>query len=381
MMKLMLYQEDNLMRGTEFISKKLFKKITIGLLAAAMIVLGITGCGKKDNKKTADAKDGKINIVCTIFPEYDWVKEIIKGQEDKFNLTMLMANGADLHNFQPTADDILTISQCDIFIYVGGESDGWVDDALKEATNKNMIVINLMNVLGDRAKEEELIEGMQGEDEHEHHHDDEDEDHDHEDADEHDDEHHHDDEDEEEGPEYDEHVWLSIQNAVVLIDYIERQISSLDKDETRVSTYKANADAYIVKLGELDSQYEEAVKSAKFNTVVFGDRFPFRYLVDDYGIKYYAAFIGCSAETEASFETITFLAGKIDELGVDSVLTIETSADKQIANTIISNTKTKDQKVLTLDSMQAVTSKDADNGKSYYDIMAANLEVLKEALN
>lgn len=369
------------MRGTEFISKKLFKKITIGLLAAAMIVFGITGCGKKDNKKTADAKDGKINIVCTIFPEYDWVKEIIKGQEDKFNLTMLMANGADLHNFQPTADDILTISQCDIFIYVGGESDGWVDDALKEATNKNMIVINLMNVLGDRAKEEELIEGMQGEDEHEHHHDDEDEDHDHEDADEHDDEHHHDDEDEEEGPEYDEHVWLSIQNAVVLIDYIERQISSLDKDETRVSTYKANADAYIVKLGELDSQYEEAVKSAKFNTVVFGDRFPFRYLVDDYGIKYYAAFIGCSAETEASFETITFLAGKIDELGVDSVLTIETSADKQIANTIISNTKTKDQKVLTLDSMQAVTSKDADNGKSYYDIMAANLEVLKEALN
>ncbi len=381
MMKLMLYQEDDLMRGTEFISKKLFKKITIGLLAAAMIVLGITGCGKKDNKKTADAKDGKINIVCTIFPEYDWVKEIIKGQEDKFNLTMLMANGADLHNFQPTADDILTISQCDIFIYVGGESDGWVDDALKEATNKNMIVINLMNVLGDRAKEEELIEGMQGEDEHEHHHDDEDEDHDHEDADEHDDEHHHDDEDEEEGPEYDEHVWLSIQNVVVLIDYIERQISSLDKDETRVSTYKANADAYIVKLGELDSQYEEAVKSAKFNTVVFGDRFPFRYLVDDYGIKYYAAFIGCSAETEASFETITFLAGKIDELGVDSVLTIETSADKQIANTIISNTKTKDQKVLTLDSMQAVTSKDADNGKSYYDIMAANLEVLKEALN
>ena len=238
-----------------------------------------------------------------------------------------------------------------------------------------------MNVLGDRAKEEELIEGMQGEDEHEHHHDDEDEDHDHEDADEHDDEHHHDDEDEEEGPEYDEHVWLSIQNAVVLIDYIERQISSLDKDETRVSTYKANADAYIVKLGELDSQYEEAVKSAKFNTVVFGDRFPFRYRVDDNGIKYYAAFIGCSAETEASFETITFLAGKIDELGVDSVLTIETSADKQIANTIISNTKTKDQKVLTLDSMQAVTSKDADNGKSYYDIMAANLEVLKEALN
>lgn len=362
------------MRVTEvFDKRKMHKRLIMMLLIAAVMVLGITGCGKKKDS----GSNGKIDIVCTIFPEYDWVKEIIKGEEDNFNLTMLMANGADLHNFQPTADDILTISKCDIFIYVGGESDKWVHDALKEAVNKDMIVINLMDVLGDRAKEEELVEGMQGEDEHEHHHDDEDDDdHDHEDADEDEHEHH---DDEEEEPEYDEHIWLSVKNAEILAEYIEGKISSLDKDEKRVETYKKNLENYKAKLDGLDKQYEEAVKAAGKNTIVFGDRFPFRYLVDDYNIKYYAAFIGCSAETEASFETITFLAGKVDELSLQTVLTIETS-DKQIANTVISNTKDKNQKILTLDSMQAVTAKEADGGKNYYDIMATNLEVLKEAL-
>ena len=338
------------MRATEVLSKRMYKKVSLILLVAAVLVFGLTGCGKSE----ASDHDGKIDIVCTIFPEYDWVREIIKGQEEYFDVRMLMANGADLHNFQPTADDILTISKCDIFIYVGGESDKWVDDALKEATNKDMIVINLMDVLGDRAKEEELVEGMQGEEEKE-------------------------EEEEEEGPEYDEHIWLSVKNAEILVKYIENKIESLDKNEKRKETYKSNLDSYIEKLDKLDKQYEEAVKEADKKTVVFGDRFPFRYLVDDYGIKYYAAFIGCSAETEASFETITFLAGKLDELKLKTVLTIETS-DKQIAKTIINNTKTSDQVILTLDSMQAVTAKDAENGKNYYDIMAANLEVLKEAL-
>ena len=340
------------MRATEVLSKIMYKKVSLILLVAAVLVFGLTGCGKSE----ASDHDGKIDIVCTIFPEYDWVREIIKGQEEYFDVRMLMANGADLHNFQPTADDILTISKCDIFIYVGGESDKWVDDALKEATNKDMIVINLMDVLGDRAKEEELVEGMQGEEEEEEEED-----------------------EEEEGPEYDEHIWLSVKNAEILVKYIENKIESLDKNEKRKETYKSNLGSYIEKLDKLDKQYEEAVKEADKKTVVFGDRFPFRYLVDDYGIKYYAAFIGCSAETEASFETITFLAGKLDELKLKTVLTIETS-DKQIAKTIINNTKTSDQVILTLDSMQAVTAKDAENGKSYYDIMAANLEVLKEAL-
>ena len=328
---------------------RIISRAVVFVIALVMAIYGLTGCAKskKDN--------GKIKIVCTIFPEYDWIREIIKGNEDIFDVTMLMANGADLHNFQPTADDIMRISDADIFIYVGGESDKWVADALKEAKNKNMIVMNLMDVLGDRLREEELVEGMEGEEEEE-------------------------DEEEEEGPEYDEHVWLSVKNAEIFVKAIEERIASLDKDETRVKKYKENADNYIAKLDELDKKYEAAVEGALFDTVVFGDRFPFRYLVDDYNLNYYAAFIGCSAETEASFKTVTFLAEKVDKLGIDSVMVIETS-DQKIAKTIIDNTKTKDQKILVLDSMQAVTAKEANSGKNYYDIMEDNLNILVDALN
>ena len=328
---------------------RIMSRAAVFVIALVMAIYGLTGCAKskKDN--------GKIKIVCTIFPEYDWIREIIKGNEDNFDVTMLMANGADLHNFQPTADDIMRISDADIFIYVGGESDKWVADALKEAKNKNMIVMNMMDVLGDRLREEELVEGMQGEEEEE-------------------------DEEEEEGPEYDEHVWLSVKNAEIFVKAIEERIASLDKDEERVKKYKENADNYIAKLDELDKKYEAAVEGALFDTVVFGDRFPFRYLVDDYNLNYYAAFIGCSAETEASFKTVTFLAEKVDKLGIDSVMVIETS-DQKIAKTIIDNTKTKDQKILVLDSMQAVTAKEADGGKNYYDIMEDNLNILVDALN
>ncbi len=328
---------------------RIISRTAVFVIALVMAIYGLTGCAKskKDN--------GKIKIVCSIFPEYDWIREIIKGNEDNFDVTMLMANGADLHNFQPTADDIMRISDADIFIYVGGESDKWVADALKEAKNKNMIVMNLMDVLGDRLREEELVEGMEGEEEEE-------------------------DEEEEEGPEYDEHVWLSVKNAEIFVKAIEERIASLDKNETRVKKYKENADNYIAKLDELDKKYEAAVEGALFDTVVFGDRFPFRYLVDDYNLNYYAAFIGCSAETEASFKTVTFLAEKVDKLGIDSVMVIETS-DQKIAKTIIDNTKTKDQKILVLDSMQAVTAKEANSGKNYYDIMEDNLNILVDALN
>ncbi|SEG12328.1 zinc transport system substrate-binding protein [Eubacterium ruminantium] len=347
-----------------------FKKMLAVLIMLSVSVMSFASCGSK--KSNAEGS-GKIKIVCTIFPEYDWVKELIKGREEHFDLTLLMSNGADLHNYQPTAEDILKISECDLFIYVGGESDEWVDDALKEAHNKNMVVLDLMDILGDRAREEELVEGMQGEDEDDHDHEDAD-DHDHEDADEHDHEH-------EDGEiEYDEHVWLSLTNAQVVAEKIEEKISSLDKDEDAAKTYKNNLDEYVNKLKELDGRYKETVASAKNKTVVFGDRFPFRYLVDDYGINYYAAFIGCSAETEASFKTVTFLAEKVDEYNLGTVLTIETS-DQSIAKTIINNTKNKDQKILTLDSMQGVTGKEAEGGKNYLQIMEDNLAVLSEALN
>ena len=362
------------------------------LLSLLLVIVMLTGCGgsaqapvEQDfaQSSTAPAQDStsetkKLSVVTTIFPEYDWVRQIAGDNMDNIELTMLLDNGVDLHSYQPTVDDIVKISECDMFLYVGGESDEWVEDALREAVNRDMAVVNLLEVLGDAVKEEEVVEGMQEEDEHDHEDEDRDhEDHDHEDEDEdhnHEEhEHHH-----EEGEvEYDEHVWLSLKNTAVLCQEIADQLGGIDP--ANKDAYAANAAAYIGKLNALDAQYEATVSAAPLKTVLFGDRFPFRYLADDYGLDYYAAFVGCSAETEASFETVVFLAGKVDELGLPAVLTIE-SADGKIAETIVQNTAAKSAKILQMDSMQSTTSQDVKNGKTYLSAMEGNLEVLKQAL-
>jgi len=318
------------------------------MVAAFMALSSFTACSSAEGKNSGNKK---LKIVTTIFPEYDWVNNVLGDNPAGAEVTMLLDNGVDLHSFQPTAADIMNISSCDLFVYVGGESDDWVEDALKEAVNKDMVVINLMNVLGDSVKEEEIIEGMQAEDEEEH---------------------------EEEGEtEYDEHVWLSLRNAQIIVKSISDALQKID--QANAETYKKNADAYVETLKALDADYKAVVDAASNKTILFGDRFPFRYMTDDYGLKYYAAFVGCSAESEASFETITFLSKKVDELKLPAVLTIE-GKDKRIAETIVENTATKDQKVLTLDSMQSVSSADIKNGTTYISIMQNNLSVLKEAL-
>ena len=330
-----------------------------------------------------DAKDPnkKISIVTTIFPEYDWVREIVGNHADKFEITYLMNKGVDLHSYQASAEDIAKVSSADLFIYVGGESDTWAEDAIAEATNKDMKVINLLNSLGSDVKEEEVVEGMAAEDEHDHDHSEEAKDHDHsEEAKDHDhseEDKDHDHAKEGEEVEYDEHVWLSLKNAQKLVMDIEADIESLDPDNA--ADYAANAKAYVQKLDELDKEYQKAVDESSVKYILVGDRFPFRYLVDDYGLKYSAAFVGCSAETEASFDTITFLAGKLDELGLKNVVTIENSNQK-IAKTIIENTKNKDQGLLVLNSLQSVSQKDIDGGLTYLSVMKDNLEVLKKAL-
>ena len=325
-----------------------------------------------------DAKDPnkKISIVTTIFPEYDWVREIVGNHADKFEITYLMNKGVDLHSYQASAEDIAKVSSADLFIYVGGESDTWAEDAIAEATNKDIKVINLLNSLGSDVKEEEVVEGMAAEDEHDHDHSEEAKDHDHSEEDK-DHDHDHDHAKEGEEVEYDEHVWLSLKNAQKLVMDIEANIESLDPDNA--ADYAANAQAYVKKLEELDKEYQKAVDESSVKYILVGDRFPFRYLVDDYGLKYSAAFVGCSAETEASFDTITFLAGKLDELGLKNVVTIENSNQK-IAKTIIENTKNKDQGLLVLNSLQSVSQKDIDGGLTYLSVMKDNLEVLKKAL-
>lgn len=326
------------------------KKITVLLLALFMLVGALAGCGKQNDTNQTD----KLSIVTTIFPEYDWVREILGDKADNAEITMLLDNGVDLHSYQPTADDIVKISDCDLFIYVGGESDEWVEDALRNAANRNMKVINLLEVLGDSVKTEEIVEGMQEEE------------HEHEDAEEH-----------EHEEEADEHVWLSLKNAKMLVRVISKALQELDPDNKDI--YAANADAYVKKLSALDAEYQAAVDAASNKTILFGDRFPFRYLVDDYGLRYYAAFVGCSAETEAGFETISFLAKRVDEWKLPCVLTIE-GAQHKIAETVVRNTTAKNQRVLTMDSMQSTTTQDVKNGTTYLSVMEKNLSVLKEAL-
>ena len=307
------------------------KKYIAILLVAAMATLGISACRKENsNKETKVQKDSDIKVVTTIFPEYDWVRQIAGKEADQMDITMLLDNGVDLHSYQPTAEDIMKVSDCDLFVYVGGESDAWVDDALKQAKNKDMQVVNLLDVLGNSAKEEEVIEGMEPE-----------------------------------------------ENAEVLSKAIADALEKADPDHKDI--YQENASAYSEKLKDLDAKYQEVVDGASQKTLLFGDRFPFRYLVDDYGLSYYAAFVGCSAESEASFDTISFLANKVDELVLKDIMAIENSNQK-IAKTIIENTKEKNQKILTLDSMQSTTSDDVKNGTTYMSVMEKNLEVLKEAL-
>ena len=296
----------------------------------------------------AAADAGRIRIVTTIFPIYDWVRAVA-GDSDHTEITMLLDSGVDMHSFQPTAQDMMKVATCDVFIYVGGESDEWAEDALAEAVNPDMAVISLVDALGEDAKAEETVEGMEAEEEEE--------------------------SDEEE---IDEHVWLSLRNARKLVSVIAETLAQADPE--RAEAYRTNADAYAGKLSELDTAYADAIRESAYHTLLFGDRFPFRYLTDDYGLEYYAAFSGCSAETEASFQTVVFLAQKTDELHLPAVLTIE-GANHQIAETIISNTSSKDQKLLTLDSMQGITAQDVQQGADYLAIMEDNLTVLREALN
>lgn len=305
------------------------------------------------------AAERELSIVTTIFPEYDWVMEILGENAPNVQVTMLLDNGVDLHSYQPNVKDMVTLSTCDLFLYVGGKSDSWVDDALAGATNKNMIVINLLEVLGENAKEELLVEGMEHSHEEEEHH-----------------EEAHAEEDHEHEAELDEHVWLSLRNASLFCQAIRDALITLDPENEEL--YRANTEDYLEELSRLDDAFAAAVAEGSQDTLLFGDRFPFRYLTDDYGLQYYAAFSGCSAETEASFETVIFLANKLDELGLHTVMTLEGS-DGKLAQTIISTAKA-DADILCLDSMQSTTKKDVQEGAKYLAIMEKNLDVLAQAL-
>ena len=387
--------------------KQLFKKKK-KLSASSLLLTGLflcivlsVGCsvvkntsGKNTTRKNAESENtieqssiekgnsNKISIVCTTFPQYDWVKNILGEEAERFNVTLLLDNGVDMHSYQPAVKDIATAGSSDLFIYVGGESDTWVEDALKEAKNKDLKAINLMETLGNSVKEEEVVEGMQEEREslgHSHEKSSkEKQEQTQKESHENSQEINGQKEAADEEPEYDEHIWLSIRNAEIMVKNIEKAIEQLDSDNAKV--YQTNAENYIKKLDTLDKQYANTIQNAKYKAILFGDRFPFRYMADDYDLKYYAAFAGCSAETMAGFETVTFLAKKADELRLPVILTIENS-DGRIAEAVKSNTTKKNQKILAMNSLQSVTKEQLADGITYLQVMQENLSVLSEALN
>lgn len=322
-------------------------KKSIHFFSALLLAASLAACAAQPAENTVDDETA-IDVVTNSYAAYDWVKQIFADDTDHIRMTYLLENGVDLHNYQPDAEDIRKIADCDVFIYVGGESDRWAADAIRNSGNSHLLAVNMLACIGKLAKEEEVKEGMQAK--------------------------------EEEEPETDEHVWLSVRNASVITGVIFNQVSSLVTDPEELKQITANYENYQAELMKLDQEYAKAVSAADLDTVIFGDRFPFRYLLDDYGIDYYAAFAGCSAETEASFETVRFLAEKADEIGARNILTIETGNQK-LAETIINNTQTGDQGILVMNSIQSVNTEEVKTGLSYLEVMRENLEVLKQALS
>ncbi|MBR2603883.1 MAG: zinc ABC transporter substrate-binding protein [Bacilli bacterium] len=308
------------------------KKIIIAIISILLLVT-ITGCN-------TTKKDNKLTILTTNFPSYDFARAITK-EVPNTSVEMLLKPGTEMHNYEPTPKDIIKISKSDIFIYVGGESDEWITDLLDNIDTKNTKVIKLMDLVD--TVEEETVEGMETE------------------------------EDEEE-VEYDEHVWTSPSNAITILEELNDIITNMDPSNE--SLYTINTSNYINEINNIDNSIKNIVNNSSRKELVFGDRFPFRYFVDEYNLSYYAAFPGCSSETEASAKTISFLINKVKEDNIPVILTIEFS-NKKIANTISKETGAK---VLELNSAHNISEEDFNNGKTYIDIMKENVEVLRQAL-
>ena len=328
----------------------------MGLAIVSLVVPLCTSCNIEDDS-------GKLKIVTSVYSEYDWVMTVLGNKKDNASVRLLRDSGIDMHSYQPSMDDAKAISKCDLLVYVGGESDDWIEDAVKDAANKDKKVINLLETLGDGAKKEETVEGMQGEEEHEH---------------EGEEEHDHEGEGEEE-VEYDEHVWLSVKNAQIFVTAISDALGQIDAENA--AYYKSNADSYVNQLKDLDNRYIAAVNAGTKDTILFGDRFPFRYMVEDYNLKYYAAFLGCSSNVTPDYTTIKFLADKIDELNLKVILKIEGNGTERLISAIKETANSKDLTVLTMDSIQSTRSSDFKNENArYLSVMENNLGVLKEAL-
>ncbi len=337
------------------------------------ICLMMSGCSSNNNQNQEADENQTLSIVTTSFHEYDWLMQVLQERSEIFDIVLLMDTGVDLHSYEPSVEDITIISNADLFIYNGGPSHDWVDELLQQSGNENLNTIDVIKVLDDLIQNEVHIEGMQASS-HDHEHE---ESHDHEHEESHDHEHEESHDHEESVGRIDEHVWLSLSNAQIIVDEIAIKMGNLDPEYA--THYQENADSYNALLEELDASFHEAIEHADRDTLIFADRFPFLYLMDDYDIDYYAAFQGCSTDTEASFETIAFISDKISELEVNVVFVMDNGLI-ELANTVIANSNQEDVEVLELNSIQSVNQVQINDGITYYEIMENNLVQLKKAL-
>ena len=323
--------------------KRTARTAVCALLILCFMLGSLTGCGQRKATEPAE-------IVCTSFAAYDWVRTLLTGT-DTLRATLLVADGSDLHSYQPTVTDKVTLINSALIVRVGGESDRWVSEM---AENRPLLCLTELD--GITLREAQTQSEAHG---HEHTHVHEEDGHGH----------NHDG--------FDEHLWLSPSNASVCITALSEQLCALDPSNREI--YTTNASAYLDGLTALDAAYEKAVTEAARNTLLVADRFPFVYLVEEYGLSYCAAFSGCSTESQASFETVVRLARKADEWNTTHLLVTEGS-DRRLAASVSAASEQQNMTVLALDSMQAVSAARASE-ITYLSVMYENLEILKVALS
>ena len=330
------------------------KKFFALFLTIMVLLLSLCGC----SSAYTEPEDNTPEILCAAFPEYDWTRNILGDNPSDLRLQLLNDSGMDMHSYQPSVADMVDIADAELVIFTGGDSEFWIEDALisSQSSGDSRRSISLMEVFSHNHELADLYTA----DEHE----------------ENDHDHHHG--EEEHAHATDEHLWLSLKLVPSFIREIAQAIAELDP--AHADYYEANASEYIARIAALDMLYEETISSAGCSSLLFADRYPFKYLLEDYGLDYVAAFPGCSAETEASFETILKLSDTVNSLELQAVIVLKKS-DTALAQTIINNSDNRDAEILILDSMQSVTSKDIDDGATWLSIMESNLQTLAVALD
>lgn len=320
----------------------ILKRLFSLLLAGMMLLGGLSGCSAP-----AEQEEG-LSVVATIFPQYDFARQVMGGDD---NLTMLLRPGQEVHSYEPTPQDIIAIQNCDLFIYVGGESDAWIEDVLDGMDTSDMVILSLMDVVDPLEEDTENV--LENPEEHDHQ---EDGTHLHEE-------------------EYDEHVWTSPKNAILITQAICDALCEIDPDNA--GQYQANTADYLTQLEELDAAFREVIGDAQRDTLFFGDRFPLLYFVREYGLNYYAAFPGCASETEPSAATVAKLIDLVREEAAPVVYQIELS-NGNIARSIADSSGAR---VETFYTCHNITADDFNAGETYLSLMQRNVVSLKEALN